>query len=455
MKNLVLEKLRAKHPRFIYETYDIKKKNGNISIRFLFKTEPKIEFSPRLIVPNNPQSHHQNLETFVFNLGLVEAISYWKATCSPELVIKAGKLTDEQKNWWRTLFINGLGEFFYKNSIDFSSDNFLSIRSTGQKGHKKMQPFSLSGDLILASGGKDSALTLELLKKSKQKKKIFLLNPSKAAIEIVKMAGYENPLIAKREIDAKLLELNSKGYLNGHTPFSAYLAFLGSYVAFLHHLQNVIVSNERSADEGNIYFHHRQINHQYSKSYGFEKLFREYSSRYLTSNIKYFSFLRPLYDLRISELFAKYPQYLKAFKSCNVGQKADSWCGKCAKCAFSYLSLAPFIPHKKMVEIFGSDYFKNKNLASQFHNLVGFGKYKPFDCVGTIDESRLSIALTIERYKKDNVFVPKILLDIKKKLTIASKMDIRILKEKVLGKWSSKNFLPKEHAALLKKAIQK
>jgi len=42
----------------------------------------------------------------------------------------------------------------------------------------------------------------------------------------------------------------------------------------------------------------------------------------MTANVKYFSFLRPFYELKIAELFAKYgKKYFKEFSSCNTNFK--------------------------------------------------------------------------------------------------------------------------------------
>ena len=51
------------------------------------------------------------------SLGMVELVSYWKITCSPQVVIEAGSLSEEQILWWKDLYFNGLGEFFYVNKI--------------------------------------------------------------------------------------------------------------------------------------------------------------------------------------------------------------------------------------------------------------------------------------------------------------------------------------------------
>ena len=36
------------------------------------------------------------MEKMIFSLGMVELVSYWKITCSPQVVIEAGSLSEEQ-----------------------------------------------------------------------------------------------------------------------------------------------------------------------------------------------------------------------------------------------------------------------------------------------------------------------------------------------------------------------
>ena len=62
----------------------------------------------------------------------------------------------------------------------------------------------------------------------------------------------------------------------------------------------------------------KNINHQYSKSYEFECDFNGYISRYFTTNIKYFSILRPISEFQITKQLVKYDKYLKIFRSCNL-----------------------------------------------------------------------------------------------------------------------------------------
>jgi len=396
-----LLELREKHPRFVYEAYQWEKKDGNLVVKFQFLLEPNIRFNPSLIIPLPKKDIDiKKFENFIFHLGLIEAISYWKAACPREFYIKAGYLSKKQIGFWQDLFINGLGEFFYKNNIDFTKKDFLKISSNQ---NKKLLSISFvqesSGDLVLASGGKDSAVVLEVVKKLNRRIAILMLNPTKAALDVTKVAGVHEQITVARTIDSRLLQLNKQGYLNGHTPFSAYLSFLGTFVGALYGFENVIAGNERSSEEGNVFFFGTEINHQYSKTYKFEKLFRKYCSN-LTNSVNYFSLLRPLYDLQVSKIFAQFSQYHKIFRSCNKGK---DWCGNCPKCAFVYLSLFPFLPYKKMIEIFGMDYFEKKSLEKTLQTLLGTSAHKPFECVGTIEESKLAMSLSKKSASLKNV----------------------------------------------------
>ena len=330
---MILPQLREKHPRFVYDSFQIEQQEKELHIRFRFLLEPDIVFSPEIVVPGNFSLGQKEIENFVFHLGLVEMISYWKAACPREIKVEAGRLNGEQVRWWRDLFIHGLGDFFYHNNIDFRSPNFFQIDSNlNKESYTPCQKSTdSSGDLILVGGGKDSAVTLELLKRIPSRKGCLILSPTISALKTVEIAGYPKPLVVKRTIDPNLLRLNQEGYLNGHTPFSAYLAFLGVFIATLYGYRNVIVANEHSADEGNVKFRGMEINHQYSKSFRFEKLFREYSKKYLTPSVQYFSFIRPLWEIQVAQLFAAYSKYHSDFRSCNVGQKENVWCGRCPK----------------------------------------------------------------------------------------------------------------------------
>lgn len=454
-----LSRLRKKHPSFIYHSFELKQDAKQLQIQFRFILEPKTEFKPQVTIPLADTLPQEELENFVFHLGLIEAISYWKVACPPQLIIRAGHLDQNQIKWWHDLFIHGLGEFFYQNRINPNQRDFLTIISQGPRlpiSQLSRQP--RKGSLILVGGGRDSAVSLELFKRlapSQNNGTLVIQTTTRidAALNIIRQAGYPPPLIVTRTLDPKMLKLNRQGYLNGHIPISAVFAFIGLLVAALHGFREVVVANERSANEKNITYQGLEINHQYSKSFRFERRFRQYAFKYLSSQINYFSLLRPLYELQISKLFSCFSQYHLAFLSCNPGQKTNVWCGKCPKCAFVYLSLAPFLPAQKMKKIFGRDYFSQPKIITHLKQLVGVQGHKPLDCVGTRAESILALGLTLERYRREGRSVPSILLALEKKLKLDQKK-IAQLREKILYGWSPKHFLPAQYAQLLKQMLR-
>jgi hypothetical protein len=413
--------LRKKYPKFVYNFFDFKLKKEGLEISFDFKIEPDIQFSPKVLIEGINEKEIKRigkraLKNLIFNLGMIEALSYWKATCSPKIEILAGSLNKEQIRWWKDLVLKGMGQFFFENKINFLERNFLKIESFGEKFERFEGKLNENKILVPVGGGKDSIVTIEYLKKLKKDLILFCLNPNENQKKIIEISGIKKKVFVKREIDKKLLELNQRGFLNGHTPFTAYLCFLSVLVAVLKDCKFIAFSNEKSSNEGNVKYLGRIINHQYSKSEEFEKKFRFYSKKYLAKNVECFSLLRNLYELEISALFSQFPQYFDAFLSCNVAFQTKSgtkkpikkWCGKCPKCLFVFASLYPFIG-ERVIKIFGKNLFEDKKLLPLMLQLIGKKKFKPFECVGTKKESFLAFKLSLEKWEKENKKLPFLL----------------------------------------------
>lgn len=386
--------LRKKHKAFIYEKFDVTINNGDLKIVFTFFLDD-LKFTPELIIENNPILNFKKikpelLNNIVFHIGMIELISYWKAACPKRLIIKPFYLDSEQVEWWKKLYYKGLGEFFYLNGIKVTEKDFMQIIVEGVKIAVPLPVETSSVYLVPVGGGKDSVVTLELLGR-KNHIVPFVINPRKATDECIAAAGYssDQKITVSRNIHEQLLELNRLGYLNGHTPFSAMLAFTSLLIATLSCVGNIALSNEASANEATIL--NTDINHQYSKSFDFESGFRKYVQAYITRDINYFSFLRPLHELQIAALFSRYRKYYKVFKSCNAGSKTDIWCCNCPKCLFAYIIMLPFINEKDLIDIFGENLLEKDSLIPFFDQLTGFYETKPFECIGTVEEVNLAI----------------------------------------------------------------
>lgn len=453
-------KLRKKHPRFIFQSYSLLQEKDSLGIQLKFQTEPNLSFSPLIRIknyPQNPQPHLNLLKNLAFHLGLMEIFTYWKATCSPEIVIEAGSLSQKQLRWWKKFFTNGLGQFYYTNKIDFRAKDFLKIttHSSSPVFKSLSWPADSGRALVPVGGGKESALALEIVKKAGLKviPYIFItLTPLRSALDLVKTFGPTTPIIIHRPIDPLLLELNKKGYLNGHVPIIACISFASLLAAFLSGGGKIVFGNERSADEGNVEYLGKTINHQYDKSGEFEKIFRDYIKENISPTFSYFSLLRPLYELQIAKLFSRYRQYFPIFHGCNVGQKTNTWCDQCPKCLFVFTALYPFVQKRQIVQIFGRDLFQNKTLISPAKEMIGLKKFKPFECVGAYEESKIAFWLSLKEAENQRTPLPVLLRWFKAEIVPKEKGWPQKANQ-LLNSWNPNHNLPKDLEIILKKEL--
>ncbi len=443
--------LRQKYQTFEYHAYSFKVKNGSLEAEFTFILNDKTIFRPSFKIESRnfyrfysmPDSLLRNL---VFHIGMVELISYWKAACPPKVIIKPHSLSDEQVRFWKKLYFNGLGEFFYLNGIVTSQNDFMKIESEGSM--LEPEPTSLNSEAVLVpvGGGKDSVVTLELLKNTGDKVIPMALNPREAVVRSIENAGFtmDDSIVVNRTIDKKLLELNNRGFLNGHTPFSALLAFVTSLTAVLSGVKYIALSNESSANESTV--PGSNINHQYSKSFEFEKDFINYFSQYITPDVHYFSFLRPLNELQIGALFSQFEHHHFSFRSCNVGSKTDSWCGHCPKCLFTRIILGPFLGDDKLKSIFGKELLDDKSLQTIFDELTGVANVKPFECVGTPDEVNAAVSYIAQNHAAP---LPGLLTGISYNKSARSAMF------NLLEAFNTEHNLPEKYLPVLKNSLKK
>lgn len=376
------EELRKDYQSFVFRGFEDEYTKEGLEVRFFYEI-PRLEtFTTRWVFPAGEKKEGPILERLLFALGMVEGISYYKCACPPELVYECGSLSDEAAGWWRELYFNGLGEFLYINGIDVPGSAQLVREFTGRR--EEISPIhdsaSYSGILVPVGGGKDSVVSLEVL--GGEDITAYTVNAGQAQKSCIESCSHcRGHLNAKRILDKKILEMNEKGYLNGHIPFSAVLAFSAYITAYLNGIKYIALSNENSANESTV--RDSKVNHQYSKSYEFEVYFRDYVKALTDSDIYYFSLLRPLSELQIAAIFSKKKQYHRVFRSCNAGSKKGIWCGRCAKCMFVYIILSPFLSIKELDEIFGRDLLDCEDMDRFFCELSGIDENKPFECVGT------------------------------------------------------------------------
>lgn len=445
------QSLREKYPIFYFHSTHCEwtANSNSLNINFHFSIGNDYHFKPTHSIHFPDNKHTQPLteeaiHTLAFHWGMVELISYWKAACPPKVIVEEYALSEAQKEWWKKLYFQGLGEFFYTNGIALNEEAFMQIECNSQKHFQAIPtyPFANNNIIVPIGGGKDSIVSLELLKTLPQKTLIpLIINPRRASIKSVENAGLEmqKAIVVKRSIDPQLLTLNKAGFLNGHTPFSAMLAFVSLLSAHILQVPLIALSNEASANEATV--HGTNINHQYSKSFEFEEDFRQYYQTYLSKGSHYFSLLRPLSELQITALFSQYIWHHHDFRSCNAGSKTDSWCTHCPKCLFTYLMLTPFLPKPDLHKIFGSSLLEKNELGSTLEALRGIAPVKPFECVGTVEEVNIALTHRLKTYEQDQLLqhIP------------LAKDDL----SKQLSNWNTQHALPQELSVHIKDTICK
>ena len=414
---------------------------GMLSMTFHFSLDDQYYFHPTMSVPFRPFYHWESipkeqLESLAFHIGMVELVSYWKLACPKTIVVKPFDLKLCQKKWWRHLYYHGLGEFRYLNGIECSEQDFLRIESGTDCDFKPVNVPLEEKTLVPVGGGKDSVVTLECLRRTMPVIPL-ILNPRGATVSCVEAAGYsmDDVAVINRTLDPTMLKLNNEGFLNGHTPFSALLAFITLLIGAGTGSKYIALSNESSANESTV--PGTDINHQYSKSIAFERDFRDYVRQHLNGKMQYFSFLRPLNEMQIASLFSRCEAYHEVFRSCNAGSKTDSWCGKCPKCLFTWLILSPFLSRQRLTEIFGKDLLTDLDLRPIFEELNGTSAVKPFECVGTVEEVRACVDHMRDR--KDTI--------------VEESPHGEASVEEILSRFNEENFLPPTFVTILRNEL--
>ena len=378
---------------FLFDSYSVDTTKTVLSFVYQAGTD---RFEEKIFLPK-PISDSVDadvLTALLFNLHLALGISYWKMKCLPKIEIRSGILTTDQAQFWNLIYTKGLGEFYYRNKIDFR--NLVSFPySHSAKVETKSLSF-LKRELVGIGGGKDSMVTWERLKKGNIPIMGLIVETQKKyeSMDELLRVGDIPVIRIRREIDTKLIEQkNSPSHYNGHVPISMIYAWIGIFATVIYDYSAFVASNEKSADEPNTTLYGMQINHQWSKSKEFEDVFLQYAHKNVSPSISYYSPLRKMSELEIVGEFVSYPQYRAVISSCNRnysvtnGLQGARWCGQCPKCAFAFLMFAAYLPKKEVISMFGKNMLEDSSLTDLFRDLIGQGNMKPFECVGTFKEA--------------------------------------------------------------------
>ncbi|WP_169195685.1 endonuclease domain-containing protein [Devosia sp. MC1541] len=352
-----------------------------------------LSFTEVLTLPQGADSAAAQTSNFEKLLGLTAitlGVSYFKLRAPFTIEAPGIPLTSAERAFVIDIYENGLGEFYARNEL--ARFGKLTLTAPEDTIARKPEITLLERTLLPIGGGKDSLVSVDLLTHTGVPFTPFAVNPKGPIVSCVDAIGTA-PVYVSRKLDAEMIRLSKEpGYYNGHVPSTAINSMIASLCAVLFGYDQIVLSNERSASEGNVVFDGRETNHQYSKSLGFELLIADTLANATGGALKYFSLLRPYSEARIASLFTKSDKFDAVFSSCNRnfrlnGNDGALWCGECPKCHFVFLIFAPFMKKERLLRIFGKNLLDVAEYEHSFRELSGLAGQKPWECVGEILEA--------------------------------------------------------------------
>jgi hypothetical protein len=324
-------------------------------------------------------------------VAALAGVSYYKAAAPVPIVVDA-PLARAERRAVELAYDHGMREFAVRNELPVP----MPVALTAPVRPDSTERARPDGHLVVPiGGGKDSSVVAQILAPLDPLLVSVRANPAAAAI--AERLGLRH-VVVDRTIDPFLIELNGRGARNGHIPVTAVTSAVAAVAASVHGGDTIVMANERSASAPTLLHRGHEVNHQYSKSFTYEKAF----AAALAPAYAYFSLLRPWSELAIARAFASMPHLHDVFMSCNrafvldASARSDGWCGRCPKCHFVYLVLAPFLAPDDLVRIFGADLLGDVSLTASFRALF-LDEARPFECVGDARECAAAVLLLSDR----------------------------------------------------------
>jgi hypothetical protein len=360
-----------------------------VSLRYAFDDGPDFveTITFESVPPSGVAPAGAGFEHALLHLHIAAGTSYYKAAAPDSVVVDGVGLTEAEADFHHRLYDEGLREFAVSNGLPVPRP--VSIRSAVRPGGAPPppSPARTEGLVVPIGGGKDSMVLIEAVRHLAPR--LFAVNPHPLVVELAEQTGLEL-IVVRRTLSPNLEALNRAGALNGHVPITAIFSLVAVVGSFLYGYDAIAMAIERSASEETVMVGGVPVNHQYSKSAECERLLAGVIAASIDPGLTYGSALRPFSELAIARAFARLTPYHSTFCSCNTvfrqGAGTGTWCGKCPKCRFVALMLAPFLEPDVVRSIIGRDLFSDPEEVAGFAALMSEAD-KPFECVGERRES--------------------------------------------------------------------
>ena len=231
--------------------------SGEVSLCYALDDELKFEERFLLPVPESgvdPAEH----EALLAMLHSVAGVSYFKLAAPGSVALQDDGPPPAAARLLEGAVLGGLGRVRGRERA--RAPPAAVVREISAPAPRAVAP-ALRRVLVPVGGGKDSAVAIEIVRRSGLDLSLFSVGTATPIDATVEAAGLPR-LLVHRQIDGQIGELNRRGALNGHVPITAIVSCVALLTASLNGFDAIAFANERSASAGNTVFDGVEVNPQ-------------------------------------------------------------------------------------------------------------------------------------------------------------------------------------------------
>jgi len=365
-----------------FSDIEISETRDTFSLNFLIdKKKIRRTFTTSIPIKHVPLKHIKNI---IFHLGLFLLMDYDQQLVPKKIVIKAGKLNQDQKEFYikvRNLYARQ--HLFEKRApLDILTNE---VESSGEKFTCSREELNKKKIIASFGGGKESMLFKYLFERKKIQPLWFIRTREifKKTLNSIATASDLGEYISVHDGDDlsqyKNTGLNEPQYTRTRTVITVYVICMLLF-ALERKYGNICLGNEKSATDPYCVWDGKIVNHQFDKAAGYRKILNDYLRKYVVSEINLFSIFEGVYEYKIAQMIKKFKaKDFYNMTSCNECTDKMKWCHKCSKCAWTFAILSYAFGQKEATKIVGKNLFDDVNI---YLEILNPNLRKPFDCLG-------------------------------------------------------------------------
>jgi hypothetical protein len=188
-----------------FPSYAFDPATGVVTFDYLLDGPSPLSFTETVTLPVPADPAVPEALTRVLDLlHVVAGVSYFKVG-APARVVAPKPVPAEAAAFFTAVYTKGMAEYAYRNQLPHVLE--LTVEAPAFKGDRPSSALISGRPLSAVGGGKDSIVTLEILRAAGLDPVPFSVNPN-PVIENVNAASGLAALAARRKLDPRLFELN-------------------------------------------------------------------------------------------------------------------------------------------------------------------------------------------------------------------------------------------------------